>query len=308
MMTAGDVIESYVRDVARYLPRKKRNDVAFELRALLQDELAAKAAAQGRAPDEEMAMDLLTGFGRPAEAAARYRPRTPLIDPTDNHNFFIWTVVGALVFSVAKPRNGFDPLHWLGLVFLYFAVAAWLRRRRPGERLRWRPKREHFPEVASRPLALLAGLGTLAFPFAMYLAPQSWWRTATLGAGKTGGLALTDAFLHSWQRAATLASLALVVMIYAVAVAQGGWRSWSRRAIMAANLLVGTLLMAHAAPMFTLIGRETFTVFQSPVANSVAMPWFGFAGALTILASLYDVYTEWARVTPAPALQGAASA
>lgn len=52
MMTADDVIQFYVRDVASYLPRKKRNDVAFELRALLQDELAAKASAQGRAPDE----------------------------------------------------------------------------------------------------------------------------------------------------------------------------------------------------------------------------------------------------------------
>ena len=90
MMTAGDVIESYVRDVAGYLPRTKRNDVAFELRTLLQDELAAKAAAQGRAPDKAMAMDLLAGFGRPAEAAARYQPRAPLIDPADNHNFLIW--------------------------------------------------------------------------------------------------------------------------------------------------------------------------------------------------------------------------
>ena len=50
-MNAQDVIESYVRDVARLLSRDKRNDVALELRELLHDELAARAEAAGRAPD-----------------------------------------------------------------------------------------------------------------------------------------------------------------------------------------------------------------------------------------------------------------
>ena len=58
MMSANDVIESYVRDVARLLPNKRRDDVALELRALLQEELAGKAEAAGRAPDRAMAMAL----------------------------------------------------------------------------------------------------------------------------------------------------------------------------------------------------------------------------------------------------------
>jgi hypothetical protein len=308
MMTADDVIESYVRDVASYLPRKKRNDVAFELRALLQEELAAKAAAEGRAPDKEMAMELLTGFGRPAETAARYQPRMPLIDPADNHNFLIWAVVGSLVFLAVDPQNHSAYLQWVGGVFLWFAVMAWLRRRRPSERLLWRPKRDRFPEVASRPLALLPGLATLVFPFAMYLAPQTWWEIATFGTGDASGLALTDAFLHSWQRDVTLTGLALLVAIYAAAAVQGGWRTRSRRALIAANLGVGAMLVVHAAPMITLIGRQTFMIFQSQTANDVAMPIFGLAGGIMVLASLYDAYKEWARVSPAPALHGASSA
>jgi MFS family permease len=308
MMTADDVIQFYVRDVASYLPRNKRNDVAFELRALLQDELAAKAAAQGRAPDREMAMDLLSGFGRPAEAAARYQPRAPLIDPADNHSFLIWAVVGAIVFSVANPQSRWAYLQWVGGVFIVFAVLAWLRRRQTGERLLWRPRRDHFPEVASRPLVLLAGLATLVFPFAMYLAPRTWWEVATFGTGISSGLALTEAFLQSWQRAVTLAGLALIVVIYATVAAQGGWRFWSRRALITANLLVGGMLVAHAAPMITLLGRQTFMIFQSQTANRVAMPIFGLAGGLMVLASLYDVYKEWARVSPAPALHGTGTA
>ena len=65
-MNANDLIDSYVADVARLLPRKQRDDVAFELRALLVEELDAKAEAAHRAPDTALALELLTGFGRPA--------------------------------------------------------------------------------------------------------------------------------------------------------------------------------------------------------------------------------------------------
>jgi hypothetical protein len=293
--------------VARFLPRKKRNDVAFELRALLRDELAAKAAAQGREPDNEMVMELLSGFGRPAEAAARYHPRTPLIDPADNHSFLIWAVVGSLVFLVGNPQDGSASLQWVGVVFICFAVATLLRRRRPSERLHWRPRQERFPAVASRPLALVRGLATLVFPLATYLAPQTWWEMVTFGRGDASGLALTDAFLHSWQRGVTLAGLALLVAIHAAAAARGGWRTWSRRALIAANLSVGAMLVVHAAPMITLIGRQEFMVFQSRATNEVAMPIFGLVGGITVLASLYDAYKEWARVSPAPALHSAGS-
>lgn len=71
------MIESHVRDVARHLPRAKRNDVAFELRELLHDELAGRAAAAEREPDRELVMEILAGFGRPGEAAARATTRAP---------------------------------------------------------------------------------------------------------------------------------------------------------------------------------------------------------------------------------------
>lgn len=51
MMTPEAVVEAYVSDVARRLPRAKRNDVALELQALLHDELSGKAEASGRAAD-----------------------------------------------------------------------------------------------------------------------------------------------------------------------------------------------------------------------------------------------------------------
>src|SRR3546814_5985936 len=61
------------------------------------------------------------------------------------------------------------------------------------------------------------------------------------------------------------------------------------------------MLLAHATPMMTLVDREPFAIFVAAGADAVAMPWFGFAGAITLLSTLYAMYQEWVRVEPAPA-------
>src|SRR5947209_4777111 len=102
-MNAKDVIESYVTDVAVRLPRKQRNDVAFELRALLNEELQAKAEAAGHvsdaadAVDAAIATELVQSWGQPREVAARYRPTLTVIDPADGPTFLRATVIGLAV-------------------------------------------------------------------------------------------------------------------------------------------------------------------------------------------------------------------
>lgn len=57
----------------------------------------------------------------------------------------------------------------------------------------------------------------------------------------------------------------------------------------------------HAAPLATWIDRRPFPIFVVPEADAIAMPWFGFAAAITLLPALYDLCREWMRVEPAPA-------
>jgi hypothetical protein len=301
MTTAGDTIEAYVRDVARYLPRSRRNDVAFELRALLHEELAARAAEAGRVPDQAMAMALLAGFGRPADAAARYHPRVPLIDPGDNHDFLIWTLAGLVVLSMSESDDALDALHWVGVLFVVFAAIAWWRRRQPADRFAWRPRPQVKPARGARWPALLAAMGLVVFPLAMYLAPQAFWDIATFGHGVSGGLALTDAFAHSWQRMATIGWLSAFIAVWLVVAVQDGWRRWSRQAVIFCEFGLGMMLLAHAVPMTTLLDRVPFALFAAPGADAVAMPWFRFAGAILLLGALYDLYQEWVRVDPSPA-------
>src|SRR5690606_18244568 len=296
----------YVRDVARYLSRDKRNDGALELRALLHDELAAKAGAVGRQPDRAMAMELLAGFGRPVAVAARYQPRNPLIDPADNHHFLIWTVVGILALAVLgnhKPPEAqwLDAMHWVGIMFVVFALVGWGRRRQPAGRFPWRPRPQDKPVHGGRWAALASAMALCVFPLAMYLSPQGFWDTATLGKGVADGLGLTKEFLGSWQRIATIGWLLLVIASYLVVVVRNGWPRWNRRLSIVAHLGLGLMLLAHAAPLATLVGREPFAIFLAEGADAAARPWFGLAGAIILLATLYDLYQEWGRVEPAPA-------
>jgi hypothetical protein len=306
-MGATEVIESYVRDVARLLPRKRRDDVAFELRALLQEELAAKAEAAGRAPDRAMAMALLAGFGRPAEAAARYEPRRPLIDPEDNHNLVIWIIVGLVVIGMSDDASDLAPVTWLGTLALVFMAIAWFRRRRPEGSFTWKPRPQPSPARAPRWQALLAAIGLIVFPLAMYVAPQAFWDTATFGHGVGGGLALTDAFTHSWQRVATIGWLLAYIAVWLAVAVQGGWRRWSRHAGIVTGVGLGLMLVAHAAPMTAFLDRTPFAMFVLPGADATARPWFEFAGAILLFGALFDFYLEWVRVEPAPETAEAAA-
>src|SRR5688572_4251548 len=146
-MNATDVIDSYVTEVAVQLPRRQRNDVAFELRALIDEGLQDQAEAAGRDVDAAMAIEFLRGFGRPVEVAARYRPALTIIDPADGRSFLraagiglaiIWSA--GLLASLQQPiDSGWDLLQavalwwgnvvipslwWPGVLVTWFAAAA----------------------------------------------------------------------------------------------------------------------------------------------------------------------------------------
>lgn len=300
-MDANDVLESYVADVATQLPRAQRNDVAFELRMLLNDELSASAHEQGVAPDTAMAVALVRRFGRPAETAARYTPRLALIDPTDNHNLMIWALVGAVLLK----GSDVSWLAWMGALLLFFALLSWSRQRWP-DRFAWQPRRYRDPDAANRPGFVAAAVFTVIFPLAMYAAPAAFVHTAFLGVVPTNGLSLTPAFAASWQRIAVVTCLIAAAAAYAVTALQGRLHPWSRWTQITVNAGLGLLLVMHANPMLTFSSGERFAVFASATSNQSAGPFFLLAGGICLLGALYEGYKEWTRVRPASSAAAAA--
>lgn len=308
-MDVNGVIESYVRDVAACLPRARRDDVAFELRALLHEELAARAQAAGRVADKALAIALLKDFGRPADAAQRYHARPALVAAADTHHFLIWALGGAVVLGVhsALNRDAIDLdalfLQWLGLLLLCFALAGWMRRRRP-EVFRWKPR--HGPEWMPRGLSALSLVAFLVFPVFMYAAPVEFARWLLPDAVRVDGLALTAEFAGSLLRAVTFVLLVWMALQHGIALVLGHRPAWLRRIDVGLNLAVGVLLVAHASPMTGFGGGPAFEVFQSARANGNAAPWFLAVGGMMVLFALYYAYQEWACIRPRPVGAGVA--
>lgn len=303
-MNAADVIESYVLDVGRLLPKARRNDVAFELRALLGDELAGRAQREGRAPDRAMAMTLLQEFGQPADAARRYHERAALIDPADNHHFLIWALGGLIVIVMdlvlgdGKDDGGSSPLLvWLGILTLVFAAIAWWRRRHPG-RFTWKPRRS--ADYISRTEAFFSMALMLIFPLFMYAAPQTFVDTLFLGKLSSDGVTLAPAFRDGWMRMVTMGLLVVMAALYLPA----GWlRRWTPGLRWTAIVVYGALGLLFAAHMGQRLpgGGHLSQVFVLPYANTVASPFFGLVAAIMLLSAMYMAWLEWSRVDPAPA-------
>ena len=139
------IIENYVNDVAAHLPRKVRNDIGFELGALLAEQLTAAAAEAGRTADEALAIQVVRGFGSPVEVAARYRaPALEIIEPRHSSAFIKLSVACVAVqWALTLPAVfgsrttfaqwwlswGFGAFAWVGWLVIWFGIVAWARRR-----------------------------------------------------------------------------------------------------------------------------------------------------------------------------------
>ena len=131
---ADELIDRYVHEVGRRLPRGQRTDVQDELRSLLQEALESRASERGAPRSQSTAAEVLRGFGAPDEVAGRYAPRPRhLIGPRLYTSFLtvlkivLPSMVGIALFVTLmesgwtdRPTNGAIGaalLRWLGLSF-----------------------------------------------------------------------------------------------------------------------------------------------------------------------------------------------
>ena len=94
-----DLIDRYVYQIGRRLPKRLRDDVKVELRSLLLDALEKRVGRKDSdeaAPSEDDQAAILKEFGPPAQMAAKYQPRPRYIVGPKVYNLYL-IVVAAVV-------------------------------------------------------------------------------------------------------------------------------------------------------------------------------------------------------------------
>src|SRR5512142_966813 len=75
------MLEKYVAEIGKRLPRRTRADIETEIKSTLQDMLDERSARTGKPVDDAMVRELLKEYGAPAKVAASYSPPRYLIGP-----------------------------------------------------------------------------------------------------------------------------------------------------------------------------------------------------------------------------------
>ena len=91
------LLDKYVTEVGKHLPRKNRTDIEAEIRSTLQDMLDERSAATGKPVDDALTTEVLKEYGAPAKVAESYRGAQYLIGP---RMYPIFEMVTKIVISV----------------------------------------------------------------------------------------------------------------------------------------------------------------------------------------------------------------
>lgn len=145
------LIDTYVSEVGRRLPRKNRADIEAEIRSTLEDTLEERSGKTGKLVDDELVVAVLKEFGAPEKVAASYQGERSLIGPQLFPTFelvlkIVLAVLGTLAviglgiqltrpdLTMLKLLEGISDvvsvfIRGLGTVVLIFALIEWVMRR-----------------------------------------------------------------------------------------------------------------------------------------------------------------------------------
>lgn len=255
-MNPQEVIDAYLLEVMRSLPRKERNEIGFELRGLLNELLNEHATREGRPADTSMVLALLRDFGAPTEIARRYRAAGMPIIPEEQTTSFTWvSLIGiGLQWAITLPdalataslsrwwlTSGLGALWWPGFLVVMAMSTAWARHYGLLKTV-WRPQIID-PNRINRTAWIFALIGIVAGIACLISLP---WLVGLLPTPLSQILRLSPSFLagRAWPVFPLWAGLVAIM----VAVWQTGrWTALTRRLEFALNLAWVAVLTWWAA-------------------------------------------------------------
>ena len=247
------LIDRYVYEVGRHLPRKNRSDIQAELRSSLIDALEDRA---GQEPTEADVAELLKEFGPPKVVAASYYPEGQyLIGPPLYSLFRLVTgivlaaVLGAQLLAlgigyfvaqepIAPPEAVVGLLNSipaaLGMLVIVFVILQWFDVRPETEDEPWDP--DSLPEI-SESETVIRGERIFGITMSIILLVVLGFFPESIGFVTTFGSELfTNPVIAEYIGLITF-SLLFGIGLDIYLLWQGRWGTFTRIAKIAANLL-----------------------------------------------------------------------
>jgi len=306
-----NLIDRYVKEIGKRLPRKNRLDIETEIRSTLEDMLEDRGGQAKGHSDEALTEEILAEYGSPKEVAATYQTHKYLIGP---EIFSIYTLVlkivlaavtlGLTIASVVSifgsSLTGPEMLKSLaqfagelvtaliavfGNVTLIFAI---LERVIPASEFedgeKWTPAeltREPDPNQVKTGETIATIVFTLGWLILLNFYPQvigiwnfedgNWLQYVTL----------SDAFLRylPWINMSGLLTVALSVYL----LRQGIWSALTRWAH------VGTQLISIGIMVALISGPDLYTVISTAMDIETGIPFTQIIGQIIPIALLIGI-------------------
>ena len=306
-MDQSALIESYVDDIVRRLPRRQRGDVGFELRSLLGEELEAKAHEAGRPADETMVLALLNGFGRPRDVAERYGPPGFLIIKPAAGPGFAWAaLIGVAVqWALSLPAAlggagsvgdvatrlarwwlswGLGALWFPGFMVVAAIIAAWIGQQWPDTQA-WASRRVLDPDRINRPLMAVGLVAWAAYMVFLIIEPLL---VGALPPHIAAVFTFDDSFLRSrgpWLFPVWGGQF----LVCAAAFVEGRWRRRTRdlNAAFAAALCAILAWFVVAGP-----------IFEARTTDHITKPILCLVFLMSLISLGLTLYREQGRSSP----------
>lgn len=272
-----NLIDRYVHEVGRRLPRKKRADIETELQSTLNDTLDSRIEGE---PSEEDVVQLLKDFGPPTEVAASYHGDGQYLIGPDIYPFFrmvtgivlvVMTVVQVALQGVLMVFTpGYFPnLTWIfefagslvgafGIIVLVFVILQYFGVKPETEDEEWDPR--SLPDTIDEDPISASGL-VLEMTFGLILVAILLFLPDILGfiASAGGGPLVINPVLQEYL-GIVIVSLLLGIGLDVVLLWRGEWTTVTRLLKIGVNLF-------GLAVLYLLIDGHTAWLAQQGAAG-----------------------------------------
>ena len=326
-MTSYPLLESYLEEIARHLPRKGQADILGELRDDLAEQVKERADAAGRTPDTTDEHAVLRLWGHPLKLASEYKSRRYLIGP-ELYPAYLQTLratllVGLgvwLVFAIVLRASDedFSLMHTLslkGLLNTLVEIEIWmagvvtvvfLSIESTGERLgwykSWTPDRLSVGSASLDYSAVVTNLVTEVVFLLLWnrLVGLSWPQHLLEGENAAGSW-LTEVSVTPVLDALFLPLNVLVglfLMLHIYVLVRGFWPRWASMAELGLCFVLILLLLGLVGP--GLVGSSPLIVLPEEFARlSLWMNWTaGIVLLVVLVTTVWDAMLAYRRAKP----------